>query len=410
MKQLLQDLRNKYFAGGRRVSPQALKYMCHSLQEESTLDRNFIVLIIGSCIIASFGLIANSAAVIIGAMLIAPLMLPIRGIAFGILEAEQELVRAGFKALGIGTAIAILLSAGLGVSTGIVSEYGSEILSRSQPTLLDLGIAIAAGALAGFAKIETKVSSSLAGTAISVALMPPLCVVGLWLAKGELLGAGGAILLYITNLLGITLACMVTFWLAGYSPLIRARRPIQMTLILTSFLVVPLGLSTFELWRQTRLESSVRRALLDRTLTFQRLQLVDMQTEWLGESPAVNLVVYAREPVTPKQVRLLEDFLEAEMGRPFQLIFQVSDLEEVNNTSDFRGLANTLILPNLPSQTMESESESPLPTVESVVEETNGLEGDPDLNEMNVNSTVQDLDAIPQETPIEASETRNGGE
>lgn len=195
MKQFLQDLhqelRDKYFTSGRRVSPQALKYMGDSLQDESTLDRNFIVLIIGSCIIATFGLIANSAAVIIGAMLIAPLMLPIRGIAFGILEADDELVRAGFKALGIGTAIAILLSAGLGFSTGIVAEYGSEIAGRSQPTLLDLGIAIAAGALAGFAKIETKLSSSLAGTAISVALMPPLCVVGLWLAKGNFQGAGG---------------------------------------------------------------------------------------------------------------------------------------------------------------------------------------------------------------------------
>ena len=398
MKQTLQNLRDKYFISGRRVSPQALKYMCDSLQGESTLDRNFIVLIIGSCIIATFGLIANSAAVIIGAMLIAPLMLPIRGIAFGILEAEEDLIRAGFKALGIGTAIAILLSMGLGISTGIVSEYGSEVMSRSQPTLLDLGIAIAAGALAGFAKIETKLSSSLAGTAIAVALMPPLCVVGLWLAKGDLLEAGGAILLYITNLLGITLSCMVAFWLAGYSPLIRARRPIQMTLILTSLLVVPLGLSTFELWRQNRLQSSVRRALLDGTVTFQRLQLVDMQTDWLGDVPVVSLVVYAREPVTPKQVKLLEDFLEDEMGRPFQLFFQVSALEEVSNISNFLGVANAFVQPNIPAQTMESEASHPLPTVESVLE-PDDLDVEPDPLGTDVNSTVQDLDAGPQETP-----------
>ncbi|MDA0265918.1 MAG: DUF389 domain-containing protein [Cyanobacteria bacterium] len=338
MKQELQELRHKYFSNGRRVSPQALKYMCDSLQGESTLDLNFTVLIIGSCIIATFGLISNSTAVIIGAMLIAPLMLPIRGIAFGILEAEGELIREGFKALGIGTAIAILLSTGLGISTGIVAPYGSEILARSQPTLLDLGIAIAAGALAGFAKIEAKLSSSLAGTAIAVALMPPLCVVGLWLAKGNWQGAGGAILLYATNLLGITLACMVAFWLAGYSPLNRARRPIQMTLILTSLLVIPLGFSTFELWRQTRLESSVRRALLGSTDTFQRLQLVDLQTDWLGDVPEVTLVVYAREPVTPKQVRLLEDFLAEEMGQPFQLNFEVSDLEDVGNMSDLQSV------------------------------------------------------------------------
>ncbi len=382
MKQSLQELQDKYFSNGRRVSPQALKYMGDSLLGESTLDRNFIVLIIGSCIIATFGLIANSAAVIIGAMLIAPLMLPIRGIAFGILEVEEELVREGFKALGIGTAIAILLSAGLGVSTGIVSEYGSEILARSQPTLLDLGIAIAAGALAGFAKIETKLSSSLAGTAIAVALMPPLCVVGLWLAKGDVQGAGGALLLYVTNLLGITLACMVAFWLAGYSPLIRARRPIQMTLILTSLLVLPLGFSTFELWRQNRLESNVRRALLNQTVTFQRVELVDMQTDWRGEIPAVTLVVYARDPITPKQVRLLENFLAQKMRRSFQLIFQVSDLEEVNNISNFQGVANTFIQPYVPEQTMESELNPTRPALEDGLDGQGLLDGgnDSDTN------------------------------
>lgn len=167
---------------------------------------------------------------------------------------------------------------------------------------------------------------------------------------------------------------MVAFWLAGYSPLIRARRPIEMTLLLTSFLVIPLGISTFELWRQTHLESSVRRALLDRTITFQRLELVDMQTEWLGEVPTINLVVYAREPVTPKQVRLLEDFLAAEMGRSFQLQFQVSDLEAVNNISDFQGIADGFIQPYLPDSTMESETQPPL--LEDVLEGETRLEGD----------------------------------
>ena len=177
----LQTFRKKYLSSGRRVSPQALKHMGDSLLEEATPGNSFKVLTIGACMIATFGLLSNSAAVIIGAMLIAPLMLPIRGLAFGILEAEQPLIRTSLRAIVIGTTLAIGISFLLGRAVNL-SDYGSEVWGRTQPTLLDLGIAVTAGALAGFAKIEAKLSSSLAGTAIAVALMPPLCVVGLWLA------------------------------------------------------------------------------------------------------------------------------------------------------------------------------------------------------------------------------------
>ncbi|MGD1943882.1 MAG: DUF389 domain-containing protein [Leptolyngbyaceae cyanobacterium] len=327
----LQTFRKKYLSGGRRVSPQALKHMADSLLDEARPGNSFKVLTIGACMIATFGLLSNSAAVIIGAMLIAPLMLPIRGLAFGILEADRTLIRTSLRAIIIGTTLAIGISCLLGRTVNL-SDYGSEVWGRTQPNLLDLGIAVTAGALAGFAKIETKLSSSLAGTAIAVALMPPLCVVGLWLAKFELLTALGALLLYVTNLLGITLACMVAFLWAGYSPFGRATRPVGLTLALTSLLVFPLGVTSYQLIRQDRLESNLERALLDRTVTFQRVRLVSMETDWYVDPPVVTLTVYANEPVTSVQVGLLEEFVEREMGRPYQLIFEVSYLDEVTST------------------------------------------------------------------------------
>jgi uncharacterized hydrophobic protein (TIGR00271 family) len=332
--------------------------MADSLLDESTLNANFLLLSMGSCIIASLGLIANSAAVIIGAMLIAPLMLPIRGVAFGILEAEKPLIREGFKALGVGTLASIALAMFIGLSFGF-AQYGSEITSRSSPTLLDLGIAITAGVLCGFAKVDTKLSNSLAGTAISVALMPPICVVGLWLAKGQYAEAQGALLLYVTNLLGITLSCMVAFWLAGYSPLHRASRPIQLTLVLTGVLMVPLGIGTFELLRQDRLETNLRNVLLGGTVTFQRVYLMDMNTRWSGEIPEVTLVVYADDPITPKQVSLLETFVHDKMGQPFRLIFQVSNFEQVTSSSGpIIDMEGRTLPPNLPTP---DEDIPPLP-------------------------------------------------
>jgi uncharacterized hydrophobic protein (TIGR00271 family) len=318
----------RQYLWGRRVSPQELRHFQASLLEESQLDLNFVVLSIGSCAIATFGLLSNSAAVIIGAMIIAPLMLPIRGIAFGALEGDIPLFRTGLIAVTAGTGIGVGLAAVLGLLVNL-PEYSSEVLARSQPTLLDLGVAVSAGGISGFAKVQPKVSNALAGTAIAVALMPPVCVIGLGLAQGNWQLSLGATLLYLTNLLGITLSCMVAFLVAGYIPLARARRGLTLTVALTGVLLLPLGITLARLVQQVNLEYSLQRALLDKTITFQRTQLLSLDANWLSSPPEVRLVVITSEPLTPNQVRLLEDFVEREMGQPFQLIFEINQVQEV---------------------------------------------------------------------------------
>ena len=315
----------------RSVPADNLTRLRRDLLDESRLSWHYLVLVVGSCIIATLGLLSNSAAVIIGAMLIAPLMLPIRGAAFGILEADRALIRTSVLALVIGSLLAVVISATLGWVSG-VAQLGSEVMARTQPTLLDLGIALTAGALAGVAKVDEKIAGTVAGTAIAVALMPPICVVGLQLAQGNWNLSRGALLLYLTNLFGITLACMVAFVVFGYSMARRARRPLGITLMFTAVLVFPLGASTLSLLRQNQLEASVRTALLDRTLTFQRLTLVDMNTNWLTTPPEISLTVRAAEPVSPKQVSLLEEFLARELRQPYKLTFLVSQVESI--TSD----------------------------------------------------------------------------
>ena len=321
----------------RQVTPRGLQHMADSLLDESTLDQDYIGLTIGACIIATLGLLSNSAAVIIGAMLIAPLMLPIRGVAFGALEGNLKLVVEGLKALVAGTAIALSLACILGWLVDL--PYGSEIAARSQPNLLDLGVAVAAGAISAFAKIEPRLSSTLAGTAIAVALMPPVCVIGLGLSQADWHLTVGATLLYVTNLLGITLACMLIFLLSGYAPLARAQRALGVTIACVSFLGIPLGASFFELLHQTDLERSIKRALLDRTITFQRVQLIDISADWIANPTEITLRVYSDEPLTEKQAGLLEDFVIDEMGQDFHLIFQVSPYQEVQRKDIVEELA-----------------------------------------------------------------------
>jgi uncharacterized hydrophobic protein (TIGR00271 family) len=325
----------------RSCDPNQLQQLQADLLAESTLDSSYLILIVGSCAIATFGLLSNSTAVIIGAMIIAPLMLPIRGLTFAALQGNVMLFRKGAIALTVGTLLAIAIAYSLGLLVGI-SSFGSEVLARGEPTLLDLGIAVAAGGISGYAKVEPKISGSVAGTAIAVALMPPICVIGLGLSQANWSLSLGATLLYLTNLLGITLSCMLTFLVAGYASLVQAKKPLMWTLGFTAILLIPLGFSFGELVRQAQVETSLRRALLNRTVTFQRVQFLRSEINWLSRPPEVRLSVRAKEPVTPKQVRLLEEFVEQEIGQPFTLIFEVGQIEEVRrediNPPNFEGV------------------------------------------------------------------------
>lgn len=320
----------------RRVSKRECDDLQASLEEEAQVDLTYLVLIIGSCAIATFGLLADSAAVIIGAMIIAPLMLPIRCLAFGALEGEARPIRKGVIAILLGTTIAVCMAYVLGVATGI-ADYGAEVWARSQPNLLDLGVAVTAGGISGFAKVQPKISSALAGTAIAVALMPPICVVGLGLAAGNWQLSEGAGLLYLTNLLGITLSCMVAFLATGYTPIIRAQRGLVAASVITSLLLVPLGISFYQLVLQSQLESSLKNALLNRTITFQRVGLVSLSVNWLMYPPEATLFVITDNPLTPKQVRLLEEFVALEINHPFELVFEVSEIKEVTREGILAG-------------------------------------------------------------------------
>ena len=320
--------------GARKLHPARIQEIHSSLSEESDLDVYYLALTIGSCIIATLGLLSNSAAVIIGAMIVAPLMLPIRSLAFAALAGNVMLFRKSFRAIAVGTLISIALGWLLGYMVAI-PEFGSEVTSRSQPTLIDLGIAIAAGAIAGFAKVEPKISSSLAGTAIAVALMPPICVVGLGLSKADWILSSGAALLYVTNLLGITLSCMAIFIATGCSSLSRGAKALRRTAILTSILIIPLGVGFTHLWRQQELEVFIQKVLVNETTTFKRLKLINTDIDWSSNPPEayLDVDVIGDAGITPNEVGLLEDFVAKKIGKPFTLVLRVTQLEEISRDS-----------------------------------------------------------------------------
>jgi len=165
----------------------------------------FWVLLVLSAVIATAGVIADSTATVIGAMIVAPLMTPILGTALSIVLSNRHsvLVNLGLVLAGALVVIAIAFLIGLTSQVDQVADTNSQIAARVSPRLIDLVAALATGAVGAFAMVRSDLSDTLPGVAIAISLVPPLAVVGLTLESGAPSQALGALLLFGTNVSAI---------------------------------------------------------------------------------------------------------------------------------------------------------------------------------------------------------------
>ncbi|MDJ0592377.1 MAG: DUF389 domain-containing protein [Pleurocapsa sp. MO_226.B13] len=349
----------------RRLLPKqekevAIKRLHRELWLDATWNTNYVVFTLSACMIATFGLISNSTAVIIGAMLIAPLMLPLRALAFAALEGDFSLFRKALLSIIGATILALFLSSFTGHLVNI-PEFGSEALARTQPNLVDLGIAVVAGGISSFAKVRRGVSDAIAGTAIAVALMPPLCVVGLCLSQEKFFFAKGAFLLYLTNLLGITLACMVVFILAGFTQINHA---LGWTIGLTGLMVVPLGASFLELVRHAQLEAEITNKLINETITVGvGVDNTNIKVDWTKTPPIIYVTLQTDKEIYPNQARLVEEFIQRKMGRPFEMVFIVSEVKQITSRDRSTTLEDNST-ESKPDKPQKLNNQTPKPTTE----------------------------------------------
>ena len=225
----------------------------------------YFLMMLLSTMIATFGLLQNSAPAIIGAMIIAPLMAPIISLSYSIVVLDWKLARRSFLTVVCGVIVVIVFAY---ISTRVIGLRiaGSEILSRTSPTLLDLGIAVAAGAAAAFSYTRKSIMSSIAGVAIAVALVPPLTVTGIGLAYGRLasgdagfslteLGlysggadiARGSFILFATNFLGIIFFACIILLTQGYGKWRKAGLGLIVTLLASIIIIDPLQKALYKL-------------------------------------------------------------------------------------------------------------------------------------------------------------------
>jgi len=177
----------------------------------------YYILTILSCLIATAGLIQGSTAAIIGAMVVAPLMTPILAFSLGVIQGDVFLIRISVFSLFKGIIISLFISAGFAFAIPM-EGYSSEIMSRTSPTIFDIVVAFASGLVGAYGNANKRISNTLVGIAIAVALMPPLCTIGIGIGTLNYPVASGAALLFLINLVSISLAGAIVYWAMHIHP------------------------------------------------------------------------------------------------------------------------------------------------------------------------------------------------
>lgn len=276
-----------------------------------------------SAIIATLGLLANSVAIIIGAMIVAPLMGPIVGIAYSIATGNRKLLRRSSLTLSMGICLTILVSWLVAYLIGL-EAVNTEIIARGNPTLIDFGIAMAAGAAGAFANTRRSIATAMPGVAIAVALVPPLSVVGIGLSFGEFVLARGAFLLFITNLVCIIFFGGLVFIFQSYGEFFKAKQGLFFSIVTLSILAFPLSLSMRSLLTEKNLRFRVREIIIEQTKTFSSFNIESVKVSQKSDSIQILIEVYTpSETLSPQRIKQVGDLLTEELEQSIDLIIRV---------------------------------------------------------------------------------------
>lgn len=311
------------------MTPARRKEVQASITAASTPSRSYYILVMLSTIIATYGMLANSTAVVIGAMLVAPLMAPIFGIALALVTGNQRLLRRAMISEVLGVLLAVALGAAIGLLP-LRAAFGPEVVARTQPTLYDIIIALASGLAGAYALLDEKVSPALPGVALAVALMPPLATCGLCLSAGRYDWALGAFLLFLANFLAIEIVAAVVFTAFGMSEMrgeksgtwrgfLRQFGPsLGLLLAMTVFMTHALA----AIIADRQLSETLRAAVSRQLLTMAGAQLTDLRHQRRGGEVEVTAVALTPREIEPVQVARIEENLCAEIDPNIRLVMR----------------------------------------------------------------------------------------
>ena len=186
-----------------------------NIQADALPSKTFFIMNALAAVIAAYGLLSDSTAVVIGAMLVAMMLGPIAGISLALIDSRWMLLKTALKTLTLG----IIMIYGIGFLIGLIHPniaITNEIMARTHPNSLDLMIALAGGAAGAFASVSPRLSVAVVGVAVATALVPPLVASGLLLSRAEFSLSANAFLLTFTNIIAIQVSSSMVLWVAGF--------------------------------------------------------------------------------------------------------------------------------------------------------------------------------------------------
>lgn len=297
------------------ADPDEVKETFVNLKDSAKLSQAYLVLMALSVLLATVGLFANSAPVIIGAMILAPLMAPIISLSMGVLRQEADLTLASSKTLVFGVLLA-LLGATLFSWLMPLQSVNSEIAARLSPTLLDLAVAIISGIAGAYANAKSEVAKSLAGVAIAVALVPPLAVSGIGIGWWDWHVFSGAFLLFLTNLVGIVLAAAATFLVLGFSPMHLAKKGLMVSTLVVVLISIPLSIAFYSMVKEQRMVAALESKPIEFLSGEASLRDVKILR---GEPLAVSVTLVSDRNLAAYEIDQIKQQIEHRLGQPVQL-------------------------------------------------------------------------------------------
>ncbi|MEW5940699.1 MAG: DUF389 domain-containing protein, partial [Chloroflexota bacterium] len=311
------------------LTPEERRQVTEEITGSISSRFDFFLLVVLSCSIATMGLVTNSPAVIIGAMLVAPLMSPIIGLGLASITGNSKLVETALSALLRGAGWAVLLSAAMTFVNRrlpfvVLQELPSEALARTHPSPIDLIIALAGGLAAAYAMTRPNISAALPGVAIATALMPPLCTIGIGLAFERWDVAGGAALLFVTNAITIAFAAALVFFLRGFEPEMRTRnnhasRALWSSAILMLMLLAPLSLYSVKFFNEANENRAINEVVGGEVGKINDAELVDLSVQRTPDGLSMVITVRTNTPLRYEQVVELQKAIVDGLRKPVSL-------------------------------------------------------------------------------------------
>lgn len=319
-----------------RISEQRNQKVYDDLLSGSDPRQSFFLLVALSTLIAAFGLVMNSTAVVIGAMLVAPLMTPILGLALALVRGDAKFIGVALRAETIGVGVSVLAGIAVGLSLPAQFEATPEMLSRTEPNLFDLLVAVLAGLAGAYALVDEKLSPVLPGVAISTAIVPPLANCGMCIALGAYAGALGSFLLFFTNFLSILLVSAIVFYAAGMSRQLPAEAGMtyvrRFGIPMIGFIAVGVVLSAelANMFDAIRIRYQVSKTIEDSFVNLRVSELEKLIIDSDGKELVIRADVDAPRVVGPKSVSLLEKQLSEVTDRPSKLYLRTTLTHDVS--------------------------------------------------------------------------------